>query len=137
MASVHRSQLTIAEPLTLRSSTGSCGNNSLFICSARTSAAQTEASDQASVALNIIVLHVGEKALAAADELHEAPAGVVISLVELQMLGQPVDTAREQGDLDLWRAGVGLVKFVLGDCLCLRWHAKGEVSSPSQARLPA
>ena len=88
---------------------------------------QAEASDQGAVALDVIVLDVSKQALAAADELHEATAGVVVTFVNFEVLGEPVDTACEQGNLHFRRAGVGLVQAVFGDRLCLCWHLGPQI----------
>lgn len=79
------------------------------------SATQAETSDEPAITLDVVVLDIGQKALATADQLHQASAGVVVALVRLQMCGQVVDPLSEQGYLDLWRARVGVVEPVLGD----------------------
>ena len=64
------------------------------------------------VTLDVVVLHVVEKAAAAPDEHHEASPGMMVVLVDLQVLGQVSDSFAQQSDLDLGRARVRLVKAV-------------------------
>ncbi len=82
-----------------------------------------EPGDQQPVSLDIVVLHVVEQAAPATDELHQSPPGVMISPVDLEVLCQVVDASSEERNLHLWRAGVGLVKPVLGDRGRLVRHA--------------
>ena len=72
-------------------------------------AAQAELADQRAVALEILLLEVVQEAPAAADEHQQAAARVVVVLVLAQVLGEVVDAARQQRDLDLGGAGVALV----------------------------
>src|SRR5688500_6037868 len=77
--------------------------------------AQAEFADDLPVPLDVVLLDVVEEATATTDELHQAPTGVMVALVHLEMLGEVVDALREDGDLHLGRAGVRVVEPVLGD----------------------
>jgi hypothetical protein len=63
--------------------------------------AQAEAANEATVTLDVVVLHIREKATTATDEAHEATTGVVITLVSLEVIGQIVDATGQKSDLDL------------------------------------
>ncbi len=91
--------------------------------------ADTQAGSNASVPFNVVVPHIVEEPPAPADELHESPAGVVIALVHLQVLGQVRDPLRQQGDLNLGRAGVGLVEAMIGDGGLFVGHMCGDLGS--------
>jgi hypothetical protein len=64
-------------------------------------AAKSEATDDLPVALDIVVADVVEKATTAPDELQEPTACVVVSFVDLEMLGQVNDALAQDGDLHL------------------------------------
>ncbi len=64
-------------------------------------ATNAETTDQGAVALYIALLHVIEQTAALTDELHEATTGVMITLVNLQVLGEVRDPVRQDRDLDL------------------------------------
>ena len=70
------------------------------------------------VADDVLALDVGQKATAAADELEQAAAAVVILLVRLEVLGQLNDSFGQQSDLDFRRAGVVAVQAMVGDDFC-------------------
>jgi len=61
-----------------------------------------EPGDQRPVSLDIVVPHVVEQAAPATDELHESSPGVVISPVDLEMLGQMIDASCEERHLHFW-----------------------------------
>jgi len=86
-------------------------------------APDSEPRDESPVPLDVIVLHVVEEATTTTDELHEAAPGVVVTPVDLQVLGEMVDASCEERNLHLGRAGVGLVKPVLDDRGRLVGHA--------------
>ena len=94
-------------------------------------AAQAEAGDQRTVALDFGVLQEREQALALADQLEQAAPGVVILGVGLEVLGQVVDALGEHGHLDLGRAGVVGVSLVLLDerVLAIKCNGHGRVSN--------
>jgi hypothetical protein len=80
-------------------------------------ATKTELADDGSVSLDVVVLQVIQKATALADEHEEPAATVVVLLVDLEMLGQVLDTTGEQCDLHLRRTSVGLMEAKLvNDC---------------------
>ncbi len=72
-------------------------------------APDAETGDERTVPIDVVRLHVVEKAAPAADQLHETSPRVVITAVNLQMLGEVVDALCEERYLHFWRAGVGLV----------------------------
>jgi hypothetical protein len=78
-------------------------------------ATKAETTDQFTVALDIVVLHVVKEATPTSDELQEPTTGVVITLVDLEVLGEMDDALAQNGDLHLRRTGVRLVESVLGD----------------------
>src|SRR5581483_3300713 len=79
------------------------------------SAAEAELADDAAVALDIVRADVIEQPTPPTHE-HKQPApAVVILLVHLEVLGEVVDPLGEERDLNLGRAGVGVVQAVLGD----------------------
>ena len=69
--------------------------------------------DDGTVSLDIYLGQVVEQRAALTDHLEEAAAGVMILLVDLEVLGKVVDTLCEQSDLYLGRACVTLVGGVL------------------------
>src|SRR5687768_16529185 len=77
--------------------------------------AKPELADDLPVPLDVVVLDIVEQATSTTDELHQAPTGVMVALVHLEMLGEVVDAFREDGDLHLGRTGVRVVEPVLGD----------------------
>src|ERR671927_520468 len=85
--------------------------------------AQTEASDQGPVPLDVVLPDVVEQSAPAAHEHEQSPAAVVVLLVGLEVLGEVVDALGEERDLYLGRAGVTLVQPVLGDRGGLVGHA--------------
>ncbi len=75
-------------------------------------ATQAVGDQQATVALDIEVLHVVEQTAATADHHEQATTGVVVMLVVLEVLVQVVDTGRQDRDLDFGRAAVRLMLAV-------------------------
>src|SRR5437764_12687360 len=71
--------------------------------------AEAELLDEGAIALDVFALQVVQEPPAAADELQQAAARVVIVLVRPQMLGELVDPLRQHRDLDLRRPGIRLV----------------------------
>ena len=69
--------------------------------------------DELPVGIELRPLHVVQETTALANHLEQALATVVILLVRPEVLGQVVDSLREQGDLNLGGTGVGLVSPVL------------------------
>src|SRR5690606_38249492 len=78
------------------------------------SPAQAEPLDEAAVAVDVHLLQVAEESATLADEEQEPPAGVVVVLVGLEVLGEVLDALRQHRDLDLGGTGVALVRGVLG-----------------------
>ena len=69
--------------------------------------------DDGAVAVDVFALQVIEKATTLADEHLKGALGGVVFVVFFQVLGQVTDAIREQGDLCLGRACVGLAFSVL------------------------
>ena len=76
---------------------------------------QTELSNDCAVTLDIVVLQVVQKVSSVTDHLLQTAAAVEVLLVGLEVLGQVVDTAGEDCDLNLRRTGVSFVSGVLLD----------------------
>ena len=95
-------------------------------------AAQTQATNQVTVAVNVALGQVLQQALAATNQKKQATTGVVIMLVGLQVLGQLTNALREQGDLCLRGTGVGLMKTVLGQDFLLLLSGKSHENLPHQ-----
>src|SRR5580698_5659508 len=74
-----------------------------------------ETADDGAVALDVLLADVIEQPAAMTDELHQAPPGVVVPFVLLEVLRKVVDPAGQQCDLHLGRAGVRVMEPVLGD----------------------
>ena len=86
-------------------------------------ATNAETADQLAITLHIAALHVIEQATTLADELHESAASVVITLVNLEVLGEVRDPVRQDRDLDFGRTGVRSVSLVvLNDLLLLSYN---------------
>src|SRR4029453_16862343 len=81
----------------------------------RTLLTDSEPLDELVVALRVLALQVIEQTAAAADELHETAAGVMILGVRLEVIGQISNPVRQQRDLDLGRSRVGVVSSKLPD----------------------
>ncbi len=71
-------------------------------------ATKTQFADNATIALDVNILQVVQKATAAPDKHQETTAAVVVLLVHLEMGGQMIDPISKQGNLDLGGAGVVL-----------------------------
>ena len=80
-----------------------------------------------------LLTHVVEKPPTPTDQLEEPAAGVMVTLVDLQVLGQVHDALAQEGDLHLGRAGVRVVEPVLGDGGLLVWHGVGVDLDESSA----
>ena len=83
-------------------------------------AAQAETLDQGAVTLDVDLLQVVEKTTTIADHEQQTATGVVIVLVELQVLGEIGNALGEQCDLDLRGARVTLMGSVLSDDVLLQ-----------------
>jgi hypothetical protein len=77
--------------------------------------------NQCAVPLEIALLQVLQEPPAPADELEQAAARVVVLRVRAEVLRQLVDSSRQQRDLNLRRARIGLAAPVLPDDLLLRF----------------
>jgi hypothetical protein len=80
---------------------------------------EVEGLDQVAIPLDIVIPEIVEEPPPLADE-HEEPApGMVVLLVDLEMIGEVVDPLGQDGHLDIRRAGIGLVPLELFDDLLL------------------
>jgi hypothetical protein len=61
-----------------------------------------EPGDQRPVPLDVVVLHVVEQAAPTTDELHQSAPGVVVSPVDLEVLGKVIDASSKERYLHLW-----------------------------------
>src|SRR5690349_2870993 len=82
-------------------------------------AAQPELLDEGAVALQILLLHVGQKPAPAADQLQQAAARMVVVRVGLHVPRQLADPTGQERHLHFRRAGVLVVRPKLGDQLAL------------------
>ena len=71
--------------------------------------------NDSTITLDVVLGDIVQQTTTLTDELEQAHAAVVVLLVHLQMLGELVDALGQDGDLDLRRAGVGLVGLVVGN----------------------
>ena len=76
---------------------------------------QAELCNDCTIAVDVLLGEVVEKASALADHHQKAAAGMVVLLVLTQMLGQGVDPGGEDSDLDLGRTGIAGMGCVLLD----------------------
>ena len=77
--------------------------------------ADTEASDDGTVALDVGFDEIIEQTLSLTDHFEQTASGMVVVLVGLQVLGEVVDSLGENGDLHLGRTCVALMESVLLD----------------------
>ena len=74
--------------------------------------ADVQLCNDGTIALDVLLGEVVEHAAALTDELVHAQTAVVVVGVSLEVLGQLTDTLGPDGDLNLGRAGVVLVRGV-------------------------
>src|SRR5699024_2384174 len=84
------------------------------------SAAQAEALDQRTVALDVDLLQVLEHAATLTDQEQQATTRVVVLLVVLEVFGEAGDPVGQQRNLNLGRTGVALISRVFIDVFFLR-----------------
>src|SRR6476660_30723 len=65
--------------------------------------------DQVGIPLRVFVFEVVEQPTALADQHQQPAARVMILRVRLEVLGQVIDALGENGDLNFWGTGVGVV----------------------------
>src|SRR5579872_379810 len=87
-------------------------------------ATYAETPDQSSVTLHVAALHVIEQPATLADENHETAAGVMITVVDLEVLGEMRDPVRQESDLDLGRTRVRGVRLKFLNDLLLLSHKR-------------
>ena len=78
-------------------------------------APQAETFDQGLIPRRIVSLEVVEQATTLADQPHQPAPGLMILEVRLEVLGELSDALRQDGDLNLGRAGVAFVRCKLRD----------------------
>jgi len=81
----------------------------------RGSATKAELRNYRAVTLYVIVVQVVEKAATLANHHQQAPAAMVVFLVNLEVFSEVDDTTSEKRDLHLGRPSVGVVEAVLSD----------------------
>src|SRR2546428_4879421 len=84
--------------------------------------------DESAIALEVRALEVIQEPPAAADQLEQPAARVMVVLVRAEVLGQLVDATREHRDLDFGRPRVGCGAAVLLDDLLLLFLGETHVS---------
>src|SRR5262249_28964232 len=89
--------------------------------------AQAQLLDEGAVALEIRLLQVSEEPAAAAHELQEASARVMVLRMGAEMLGEVVDALGQHRELHLRGAGGLRVPAVFGDQLLLRFFRERHV----------
>ena len=72
------------------------------------SATQAKAFNQVAIALDVFFLQVVKQAATLVDQAQQSAARMVIVLVRLEMVGQVLNSRRQQCDLHLRRAGIVL-----------------------------
>ena len=63
---------------------------------------ETESFDQFTVSLNIFVTQVSQQVFSASDHFEKTSSGVVVFLVETQVLVECCDFSSQYSDLHLW-----------------------------------
>ena len=71
----------------------------------------TESCDDRTVSLDVDLDQIVEQRAALTDHLEQTATGVMVLLVDLEVLGEVVDSLSEQSDLNLGRTGVTLMRF--------------------------
>jgi hypothetical protein len=85
--------------------------------------------DDLTVPLDVGLLQVVQQPTPLTDELQKATTGVVVLLVDLEVLGEVPDALGEKRDLHLGRSGIRLTALVVADDLGL-----DTIKSPSAIR---
>src|SRR4051812_4727343 len=93
-------------------------------------APEAELLDQGAVALEVLLRQIVEQPAAAADELEQSAARIVILRVRAEMVGELVDAGGQEGDLHLRGPGVGPVPAVLPDDVQLGFLGQSHVEPP-------
>jgi hypothetical protein len=95
-----------------------------------TLAPQTKGFDDGTVALNIVAFNIIEQPSTLTHQHQKSPPGVVIFLVNLQMLGQVRDSMGQKTDLNLRRTGIAIVLLVFFDELFFGFCVVRHCSRP-------
>jgi hypothetical protein len=95
--------------------------------------------DELPVSLHILTFQIVEKLPSAADHSKKTVPGVVILLVEGQVLAEGINPRTQKGNLDLWRAGILVVSMKFFDPLLflsqLPCHTSTPLSSASDVTI--
>ena len=78
---------------------------------------KSQLGDEASVTISVLTAEVIEQTTTLANHHQQSATAVMVVLVVLKMSGEVVDALAERRNLYLGRAGVALVRAVLGDDL--------------------
>ena len=89
------------------------GQTGLPVCPSLRLLTDTESRDDGTVSLDVDLDEIVEQRTALTDHLEEAAAGVMILLVDLEVLCQVVDALGQQRDLNLGRTCIALVSSIL------------------------
>jgi hypothetical protein len=74
--------------------------------------AEAQFGDNGAIALDVLVIQVGQLPSSLSDHLEESPPGVVVMAVDLEVFGEPVDLLCKEGHLHFGRACISLVTAV-------------------------
>ena len=78
----------------------------------------TESCNDRTISFNVLLLEVCQKIAAMTDHFEQSAAGMMILLVDLQMLVELVDAVGLNGDLHFGRTGIAFVSGILFDDSC-------------------
>ena len=91
---------------------------------------QAELCDDRTIAVDVLLGKIVQKASALTDHHQKAAAGMVVVLVDAKVLGELVDPGGQNSDLDLGRTGVAGMGRVLLDDSSLFFFAHHSVFPP-------
>jgi hypothetical protein len=74
--------------------------------------AEAQFGDNGAIALDVLVVQVGQVPSSLSDHLEESPPGVVVMAMDLEVFGEPVDLLCKEGHLHFGRARISLVTAV-------------------------
>jgi hypothetical protein len=95
----------------------------LVALSSKRLSSQPKATHDLEIAVLILAIEVRQMTSALSHQLQQPPSGVLIALVNLEMLDQLVDASGQQRDLYLRRPCVaGVKRVVLNDCILLTFR---------------
>jgi hypothetical protein len=94
---------------------------------------ESELRNKCPIPFDVVAPEVIQQTTATTHEHQQTSTAVMILLVDLQVLREMVDTPREERNLHLRRAGVGLVEAMLGDRCCGIGHAETGILQVAEA----